>query len=310
MSVSKDIMWKNQKGYLLENDSLITVILPSMGGKIVSLREKTKDFELAAQYAGDHYEKPSYGSSFEAYDASGLDDAFPNIDQEEYQWNGDQYCYPDHGEIWSCTMKAETGKDGLKLFYESPYFDYTYEKVIRLEENRLVLEYEIQNSGTEPIPCIWTFHGLLRYEEDMEFFYGSDVSVFRNVFENEFLGQEGLLYEKNNPVYDFGKVPKAHTRSMVKYYVEGAVTQGICGCRYPSAGITCRYLFDPEKLPYLGIWITAGGFRGDYNCAIEPSNGFYDSISKADKNKKLFFLENGKPLKFSLEIQVEANEIR
>ena len=48
---------------------------------------------------------------------------------------------------------------------------------------------------------------------------------------------------------------------MVKYYVDQKVKTGFCGYRYPSQGLRCTFRYDPEKLPYLGLWITAGGFR-------------------------------------------------
>ena len=60
--------------------------------------------------------------------------------------------------------------------------------------------------------------------------------------------------------------------------------------------------YDAEKLPYLGVWITAGGFQGDYNCALEPTNGFYDSISKAAGNGKLPVLGAGESMEFDLHI--------
>ena len=85
---------------------------------------------------------------------------------------------------------------------------------------------------------------------------------------------------------------------MVKYYVDQKVKTGFCGYRYPSQGLRCTFRYDPEKLPYLGLWITAGGFRGDYNCALEPANGYYDSIPKAAESGSLCFLKKEEPFHF------------
>ncbi len=54
--------------------------------------------------------------------------------------------------------------------------------------------------------------------------------------------------------------------------------------------MTYKLGWDKDKLPYLGFWITDGGFRGDYNCALEPSTGYYDSIDIATKNGKVSYL--------------------
>lgn len=57
-----------------------------------------------------------------------------------------------------------------------------YEKIIYLQGERVCLKYDIHNRNDCPLPCIWTFHGLMRYEENMELLYGTDVQRFRNVF--------------------------------------------------------------------------------------------------------------------------------
>ena len=65
-----------------------------------------------------------------------------------------------------------------------------------------------------------------------------------------------------------------------------------------------RLSYDAGVLPYLGVWITAGGFQGDYNWAIEPTSGFYDSVSTAEKNKKLKVLGPGEVMEFELTLSL------
>jgi hypothetical protein len=68
------------------------------------------------------------------------------------------------------------------------------------------------------------------------------------------------------------------------------------------------FTYDANKLPYLGFWRTLGGFRGDYNCALEPSNGFYDSIAKAQENKTCPILESGEVFSFQLHMQLKEDK--
>ena len=63
--------------------------------------------------------------------------------------------------------------------------------------------------------------------------------------------------------------------------------------------------YDAQALPYLGVWITAGGYRGDCNCALEPSTGFYDGISRARENGSLKVIKPGEIFSFTLEICLE-----
>lgn len=304
MTELQNIVWKNLEGIQLENEFLSVVVLPSLGGKIASIFEKKRGVELAAQNAGDFYRIPEWGDDFSLYDASGLDEAFPNIAEAVVERDGKEYIYPDHGEIWSSSFGWIREEEGVRLKYRSRRFGYVYEKKITLSGNQIILDYDIQNQWDQPFPCIWTFHGLMRYEEDMQFLYSDEAERFENVFESEELGRVGERYDRVNERYDFERVPPKKTNAMVKFYVDGKLENGFCGYRYPALGVECRYHYDAEKFPYLGVWITAGGFRGDYNCAMEPANGYYDNVKIAEKNNTLYYLKKENPLKFSLQIEV------
>lgn len=83
-----------------------------------------------------------------------------------------------------------------------------------------------------------------------------------------------------------------------------------------SAGLTLNnnkllYTIKFKNIPYVGIWKNEGGFKEEYNCAIEPCNGFYDSLEVAKKyekyltfkpneEKKWFILITLKNLNFNL----------
>ena len=301
--------------YILENDKLAVHILPELGGKITSLYLKEKEFELAAPNRTGQYRLPGgvvqtgkktdFGPDFSQYDASGLDDAFPNIDPGLVEWQGRKLYYPDHGEIWSHMMELQEIPEGIRLSYASAAFGYAYEKRMELKDSSLSLHYRIENRGGGEFPFLWTFHGLMRYEEDMRLLLPTDFEYYRNVLSHPVLGEEGRVYPARNDIYDFSRVPAPESKSMVKYYGEGKSREGACGLWYPSRGVRCMLRYDAQALPYLGVWITAGGYRGDCNCALEPSTGFYDGISRARENGSLKVIKPGEIFSFTLEICLE-----
>lgn len=304
MKVS-EIEWKKQKGILLENDKISIVILPELGTKTASFYSKLANFELAAQYNGESYSMPHVGADFSEYDASGMDDTFPNINQSDYCSESYNWHYPDHGEIWSAAFGYDIEDSKLHLVFNSISFPYQYEKWIHLEEDEVVYTYKIINHGVDPFPCIWTFHGLFTYAEDMDIFYPKDRTKVLNVLDSSLLGEAGRKLELINSEYDFFRVPNREASTLVKYYLDGPCEDGCCGFFYPGKKLKVSLKYDCKKLPYLGVWITAGGYRGDYNCALEPSNGFYDEIGLAEKNDSLYLLKPGEPLVFTLRIKVE-----
>ena len=68
--------------------------------------------------------------------------------------------------------------------------------------------------------------------------------------------------------------------------------------------------YDPEKLPYLGLWCTMGGYRGDCNAALEPTTGYYDSIPRALETGRVRMLAPGERFEFSLTLSSESSDSR
>lgn len=297
--------------WILENDTLKAVCLPVHGGKMASLYHKAKAFELLFQNPSGNYREAAPGSDFSRFEACGFDDTFPNIDAGVVQTDQGEISYFDHGEIWSAKFACEVRENGIALQYVSPFLGYRYQKTFSLHENVLTAAYRIQNESGKAFPCMWAGHCLVNYASDMRIVFPEGVKRVLNVMDREILGSAGRSYQfpldraANGTLYDFTAVPPAAPKTMLKYYCSEPVDEGCCGYRYPSQGIEAKLRYDNAILPYLGFWVTAGGYRGDYNCALEPANGFYDSIAIAQKNGKCPVLEPNELLAFSLEISLE-----
>jgi hypothetical protein len=299
--------WKNRDCFFLENDILRAAVLPDLGAKIASLLYKPGGFELAAQSSGD-YRQPPHGADFSAYDASGIDDVFPCVTPSRQSVNGKTVDYPDHGEVWTESFACAVSGETLDLSFESRMLSYRYHKKISLGENRIVLDYRIDNTGGYGFPCIWLFHGLFRYEKDMRLLYPPGTKGFVNVYPGGSLGEPGRRFAAEGGFYCFSAVPKREPPGAEKYYVDGPVSEGICGYYYPRSRLLVRLSFDQKVLPYLGFWVSAGGFRGDYNCAFEPASGFYDDIEIARRNQALPRLMPGDTMSFAITIEARQSD--
>lgn len=303
-------VFKGLEAIKLENDYLRIIILPGLGGKIASFYHKEKQFELAFQNPKDYYELPSKpASSFEAFDCSGFDDAFPNINESMQCINGHSVLYPDHGEIWSSSFDYRLESDRVCLAYTSPLLNYSYEKIFTLSDTTLHCDYKIHNQSPCNFPYIWTLHALANLEEDMEIIFPAQTTSVENVLDSPYLGKTGSIYDypeanyKNLP-YHFNKMNFFNKVSCEKFYVSHPVSQGFSGIYYPSQKLYYLLEWDAAKLPYLGFWITKGAFKNDYNCALEPSTGYYDCINIASVRKKVSLLAPGEDFSFDLSVSL------
>ncbi len=120
--------FKNFKAIQLENENLRVILLPELGGKIASLYKKDKDFELVYQNKEEVYRKAKVYDNFAEFDASGLDDAFPSIDESTVKFKNNEILYPDHGEIWTGSFSSYIVGDTVELYFKSTILYYDYKK--------------------------------------------------------------------------------------------------------------------------------------------------------------------------------------
>ena len=301
---------KGLQAAVLENELLKVIILPERGGKTASILHKPKRFELLAQPSGE-YSPLLPNMDFSKGDASGFDDAFPSIDGETVMVDGKAVAYPDHGEVWTMPMEAHFIEDGVVLVGKSSILPYRYQKRVWLDGDKVCYHYDITHTGGAPFPCLWVCHGLMRYEPDMRLSYPRGMGFAQNVLANPELGESGIHHPLVGGAYDFSTVPPRESHTMVKYYLQGHCPQGRCGIFYPTQNVVCELEFDNVMLPYLGFWLTAGGYRGEYNCAFEPATGYYDSVSRATMSGTSIVLTSGQTLSFFLSYRLydlSANE--
>lgn len=306
-----DIKFKKRNAVKIENEFLSIVVIPEIGGKIASIFRKDKSFELLFQNKEEVYKIPQIYASFEQFDAAGFDDAFPTIDKSNVVINGRNVEYPDHGEIWSAKFNYKINNEKIILEYKSRILHYNYKKIIYLQGDRVIVEYTIENYGQTEFPCIWAMHCLINCEKHMQLLFPEGTDKVINVHESKYLGQVSKIHSypvtkdiSGNSMH-LDKILDSSADNEEKYYVLGEVSNGKCGAYYPSKDVTYNVYFEKDKLPYVGFWVTEGGFRGDYNCAMEPTNGFYDSIDTASKENKILILKPGETLEFKIEIELK-----
>lgn len=296
----KNERYKGEEAYILENEFLKVIVLKSFGAKIASIYYKKQRFEVLFQSVKDEYAIPKYGDSFEKYDTSGWDEMFPTIDKCEYPYDTKHKGIemPDHGELWSISWSFTIEGEGLKAVAVSPKFDYIFTRYICLNESTIHAKYEIKNIGEDSLYGLWAFHGLLACDEQSKLLL-YNVHEIVNVHESDELGKVGTVH--NYPLtkniksgdYHLDKIKPASAKKTEKFYVNGELLKGEAGITLNKGNLSLIMQFPKEKLPYLGVWINEGGFKDEYNCAIEPASGFYDSVEIAKKYNKIRKIKAG-----------------
>jgi len=197
----------------------------------------------------------------------------------------------------------------LKYFYAM--LVYNYRKIITIIENEIVIDYKIKNNSETAFPAIWTMHCLLKYSKNLKFNYPAEMTKILNVQQSKYLGKKNKSHSFPITADIFGqkyRLDRVNNRNEVlseKYYNYNTLTCGKVSAFYPDQKSEFIIKFNSKKLPYLGFWLTEGAFKGDYNFAFEPTDGYYDSVNMALKNKKVNIIDPKQEYSFTIEISLK-----
>lgn len=296
-----EAVYKGLSALVLENEILRLTFLPGYGFKLASLLSKKTGREWLFQSPENTLRIPEYGAPFSAYDSSGFDEVFPSIDACPYPdgpYKG--LPVPDHGELWTLPWEGIASPDGksVKAFTESKVFPYIFSRRTTLNKNEIIFEYEVENTSYEEFKFIWTPHCLLACSPATRLIVPENLTQVMTVeHSTQHLGVWGTRHsypittDIHGQTIDLSATEPASACNCEKFYFTALNLAGWCAIEHTDTGETLRYDYDGKKIPYLGIWKTQGGYRGDYNIALEPCTGEFDDLYVANKLRRTAVIE-------------------
>ena len=278
----------------LDNGVIRLVLLPELGGKISSLVRLASGREHLISFQGGTrgFRKPHYAATFVNYNNVGFDECIPTIAECQYpegEYRGAQL--PDHGDVWSLPWQYDTLGEQLSLCVAGRALPYLLRKRLSLEENELVIEYQLQNRSGSAFYYLWSSHPLLSTEPGARILLPPESDVLLiDSSQGERLGRKGEsctwpIARLSNGENDDLSVMKSRGNKSDKLYTP-RLQHGYCGIHYPSTDESIFFRFDVRRVPYVGMWICHGGTgvhdpKQPYTVALEPCSGRPDSLVEA-----------------------------
>ena len=303
--------YKGMNCYFLENQQIRLVVIPELGAKIASLIYKPQEFEVFFQPSQGCYNLAHYGVDFANYDTSGADEMFPNIDSCLYPYQGyGGQALPDHGELWSIPWRVAEVGAGLTTEAEGTALPYIFTRTISLKENTVHLEYQVINLGDKLLYGLWAFHGLVTCDQSTRLILPETQGVI-TVHNSKLLGPIGtkhsfpITIDQAGNLYRLDQISPRSAEKTEKIYLEGTIEKGEAALILNNGQLEYKLIFPKDRVPYMGIWINEGGFKGEYNCALEPSTGYYDSLEIAHKLGSIQPINPGETRQWYLDIQLK-----
>jgi len=303
-----DTMWHGFKAISLESKRIRVVMVPQLGAKIVSMYDKTSQYEWLVPPMRAVKEL-TYGATFVEQDMSGWDEMMPTINACEF----DGVFLPDHGEVWSITWKIISLKGQVTLAVDGTAMPYRITRKATLSADHcLTLHYELENLGSKSMPYLWAAHPQFNADPQTRIVFPPEVSVVLNIIDHDPIwGAVETPVDWPNATaadgrtWQLDRVRGVEHRACRKFYIMPEQPISWAALQHEGLGCEVRLSWSPMDLPYLGLWIDEGVHSAVPVAALEPCSGYFDSLKKAASKQRVTILEPGERKSWSLQIRFE-----
>ncbi len=283
----------------LESDFLKVDVAPGVGGRVVSLVEKSGAHEFLWRNPKLRLERLPSGGEYDPNFYGGIDELLPNDIPEVI--NG--IACPDHGELWTTPLEP-THRDGrLRLRGRLPLFGLGYEREMWLDPDspRLACAYRLSNASGQPRDFLWKLHAALAVQAgDVVDCPAAKAQVVDPAW-SRFKGVAPFTWP-NLEGRAVNVIPQADGTMDFFYLFE--LARGAMAWRRPGAGLSFAYEWDVNIFPYAWLFASYAGFLGHYTVILEPCTAMPMSVNAAAAKRQCSRLEPGETLETRVTISV------
>ena len=311
--------WHGQNAWILENDTIRTIIVPEIGAKLVSLFDKRTQQEWLVGPGERPFTTVPYAASFVEQDMSGWDEMFPTITACGYPVPGEKQGVhlPDHGEVWPLPWTQEPSKlSTLKFSVQGKALPYKLTRTLSYStDETLHMAYKLENLGQTSMPYIWSAHPQFVCGESAKIILPDHIKEICNVLPTEWgwgdletrhdWPKTAVIAEKQRQSDIIGP---ASLNQIRKFFVLPDELVSWAGVVRQQTNDWLRFEWDANLVPYLGIWVDEGVFNSSSVMAFEPMTGFYDSLAVAWEKQRVLTIEPGEVRSWALSVRLGTDE--
>ena len=298
-----EVIFRGERGVALRSDDLEVVVLPRRGAKIASLRHRPSGREWLEQPAGDLRDPPTYGSAFTDAEMFGWDEMLPTIDASLYpdgEYRGTPL--PDHGEVWTLPWETRPAGEDLLCWTAGRALPFRVGRMMRLNEARLRLDYELSATGDAPLWLLWAAHPQFAVDaRGTRIVLPVQVRQLLNIWPSVEPARVGW---PSPDIESTRGLPYGAGRKLYALPDAGLGSAGLID----SDGTWLRLTWDPALVPYLGIWLDNGAYARHPVIALEPSTGYYDDLALAVSNRRVPQIQPGQSLRWSVDVALGSGQ--
>jgi hypothetical protein len=287
----------------MENDFLQLDVAPGVGGRVVTLVEKSSNYQFLWHNAALKLEKLEPGAAYDPNFYGAIDELLPNDIPETV--NG--VAYPDHGELWTLALDYHVDGEQLILSGELPLSGLRYERRMRLapDSPRLHMGYRLGNVSGARREFLWKLHAALKIGPGDRIVCPAQRAVVGDPAYSRWSRTQPFEWPHVEGKRADIMPEKDGTMDFLYLY---DLEQGQVAWENAAGNLTFRYEFDLDVFPCAWLFASFGGFEGHYMAILEPCTSMPISVVEAAKLGQCSVLEAGQTLE--TQVTIYAGPIR
>jgi hypothetical protein len=300
----------------IENAHLRMLVIPELGGKVISLVRRPSGYEFLWRHPGRSLRPAAYGADFAAYDISGWDECFPSIAEVVYPkepWTGT--VVPDHGELWTLPWHYQVEVDTLRMWTHSVRFAYHFQRTFHFTPSGGIdLAYEVSNPTPFPLHGFWSMHPFFNVTPASRLLLPQGIRVRVEISTDwriaPFLGESPwplAVDRRHNQPVDLSVMGAPDQGTIEKLYTT-PLPEGWAALYHPDDEHFLAFTFDRDEIPFMGICQMRGGWPStgepSYSLILEPCNGWPDRLDLAIDRGAGLVVPGGGTLRWGLTLHL------
>lgn len=276
--------------YGLRNEAVEVVVVPELGAKLLSLRNRQSGREwMWTPPDGGALFRNRLGDLFDDSTKIGADECIPTI--MPCRWQGRDLA--DHGEAWTeaWTLDEDAFAAGrIVTALQLPVSPLFFERSLLLNGATVQLDYRVTNLAADATDYLWAFHPLMAIHDGDRIVLPADLpTLILDSAEGLPWRERGLEIAWPNPssAVALDRLDLGGEDRCIKLFSPPLKT-GRAVIVNERTGDAVHFSFDAAQLNTLGIWINRGAWNGYHHVALEPGNGAPDPLDVAVRDWQRF----------------------
>lgn len=272
VTMEEEWTYHGYRAIFLQNNRLRVVILPQLGGKVLSIDSLQDGRRLLWLNPARVPHPVATGASFDDNFLGGWDVLFPNDLPEEL--GGEPY--PDHGELWTASWTHHPIDAGTVLLKcQTPISGCRITRRISLDadEATIVVTETVTNLTRTSLPYLWKQHLALSVTEGDRVLIPEGSPTLMGDFGAPRAGRPGHAFSwPMSEGTDMAPVlPKDSGTS--EFYFVTDLLEGTIGLSYADDA-ELRVTFERSHYPSCWVFASFGAWRATNVLILEPCTGY------------------------------------